>query len=101
MIVLFVFYIHVVAAVYVFTKRWQEESATEAFIAVGFMVLIFVVGWSVSTFIVKLFVEQEGFGKWFDPDAMSLLLLTILESVLYWMYFSNKKRKQKTPPSEV
>lgn len=94
MIALFVFYLHVVAAVYVFTKRWQDENRREAFLAVCFMVLIFFVGWSVSTFILKIFVAQQGLGKFFDRDAMSLVLLTILEGGLYSLYF--KKRKRST-----
>lgn len=92
MIPLFVFYLHVVAATYVFTKRWQEENRAEAFLAVGFMALIFFVGWSVSTFILKLFVDQGGLGKFFDRDAMSLVLLTILETGLYSLYFTKRKR---------
>lgn len=99
MIVLLIFYAHIVTAAYVFTKRWQEEDKREAFLAVGFMTLIFLVGWSVATFILKLFVEQEGLGKWFDRDAMSLVLLTLLEILLYSMYFKHKHHpQQKTPP---
>ena len=105
MIPLFVFYIHVVAAAYLYTKRWQVEGKAEAFLAVGFMVLIFFSGWSVSTFILKLVVGREGLGRFFDRDAMSLLLLTILEAGLYVFYFKKKEHrrlsiKQETPPQE-
>ncbi len=94
MIPLFIFYIHVVAATYVYVKRWQEEGKTEAFLAVGFMILIFFVGWSVSTFILKLLVDQRGLGEFFDRDAMSLVLLTILEAGLYVFYFRKKGRSE-------
>ena len=97
MIPLLVFYIHIVAAAYVFTKRWQNENTAEAFIAVGFMTVVFFVGWTAATFILKLFVDQEGLGKLFDRDAMSLMLLTILEAGLYSMYF--KKKRAKLPLS--
>lgn len=92
MIPVFIFYIHVVAAAALFTKRWQEEGRVEAFLAVGFMALVFFVGWSVATFILKLFVAKEGLGIFFDRDAMSLTLLTLIESGLYYLY-SVRKRK--------
>lgn len=95
MIPLVVFYIHIVATAYIFTKRWQDEGKAEAFIAVGFMTVVFFVGWSVSTFILKLIIDQEGFGKLFDRDAMSLTLLALLEAGLYSMYF--KKKGSKSP----
>jgi uncharacterized membrane protein YhdT len=95
MIPVFIFYLHVVAAVYVFTRRWQEEGYAEAFLAVGFMALVFFVGWSVATFIMKLFVGQAGFGKFFDRDAMSLTLLTAIEVGLYYLYFFGRKRKKR------
>lgn len=92
MIPLFVFYIHVVAATYVYAKRWQEEGIIEAFLAVGFMILIFFVGWSVSTAVLKLLVDERGLGRFFDRDATSLVLLTILEVGLYVFYFKKKGR---------
>lgn len=95
MIVLCIFYLHVVAAAYVFTKRWQETNTKEAFLAVGFMALVFFVGWSVATLVLQLFIEQEGLGKWFDRDAMALVFLTVLEIVLYAMYFQRKKRASR------
>jgi drug/metabolite transporter (DMT)-like permease len=104
MIVLCIFYLHVVAAAYVFTKRWQETNTKEAIVAVGFMALVFFVGWSVATVILQFFIEREGLGKWFDRDAMALVLLTVLETVLYSTYFQRKKRasrQQKTPQSGI
>ena len=97
MIPLLVFYIHIVVSAYVFTKRWQDENTAEAFIAVGFMTVLFFVGWTASTFMLKLFVDQEGLGRLLDRDAMSLVLLTILEAGLYSTYF--KKKRAKLPPS--
>jgi formate hydrogenlyase subunit 3/multisubunit Na+/H+ antiporter MnhD subunit len=91
MITLFVFYIHVVAAVAIFTKRWQEANWKEGLLSVGFLILIFSVGWSITTFIMKLFVDPKGFGIWLDRDAMSLLLLMLLESLFFTFQI---KRKQ-------
>ena len=94
MIELLVFYIHVVAIVTMFTKRWQEEGISEAFLVVFFMGLIFFVGWSITTFLMKLLMEKEGLGVFFDRDAASLLLLTVGESVLYYFYLKDEKRPQ-------
>lgn len=95
MIVLCIFYLHVVAAAYVFTKRWQEANTKEALLAVGFMTLVFFVGWSVATFILQLFVVQEGLGKWFDRDTMALTLLTVMEVILYSMYLQRRRRMSR------
>lgn len=95
MVELFVFYIHVVAVVAMFTKRWQEEGLSEALLVVFFMALIFFVGWSITTFLMKLLMEQEGLGPFFDRDAASLLLLTVGEAVLYYFYLNDEKKPQR------
>ncbi len=93
MITLFIFYIHVIAAVTIFTKRWQEGDVKEGLLGIGFLVLIFSVGWSISTFILKLFVNEKGLGIWFDRDTMSLTLLVIMEAMFFYFQLI---RKQKT-----
>ena len=90
MIPLLVFYVHVVGIVAVYTKRWQEEGVGEGLLSVFFMGLIFFVGWSISSFVMKLFMAQEGLGPLFNRDAASLLLLTIAELVFYFFYFREK-----------
>ena len=91
MVTLFIFFIHVVAAVALFTKRWQEANWKEGLLSVGFLILIFSVGWSISTFIMKLFMEPKGFGIWLDRDALSLLLLMVIE--FFFFYLQLKKRR--------
>lgn len=86
MIPLLVFYVHIVSIVAAFTKRWQDEGFTEGILAVFFMALIFFVGWSMASFILKLFMGKEGFGYFLDRDAASLLLLTAAEVVFYYLY---------------
>jgi len=96
MISIFVFYVHIIAGAYVFTKRWQEENTAEALLAVAFMTVVFLVGWSLSTFILKIVVDQGGLGRLFDRDAMSLTLLTVLEVALYSLYYRKKRRRAQT-----
>lgn len=99
MITLLIFYLHTIAAVILFTRRWQEADWKEGLVAVGFLLLIFGVGWSMSTFILKLFVPEKGFGPLLDRDAMSLLLLAVMETILYYAQFRRRwARKIPLPP---
>ena len=50
------------------------------------MALIFFVGWSISSFLLKLVMAAEGFGPMFDRDAASLLFLTVAETIFYYFY---------------
>ena len=94
MVPLLVFYLHTVAAAATFTRRYQEEGVREGFLAVFFFVLIFFVGWSISSFFTKLFLGPEGFGVYLDRDAVSLLLLTIAEGIFYYFFFSDDTKSR-------
>jgi hypothetical protein len=95
MIELLVFYLHVVGITAGFTRRWQEDGFLEGMLAVFTMVLIFFVGWAMSSFIVKLFMDPEGFGRFFNRDAAGLVLLTLGEAVFYYFYYRHER-----PPAE-
>ena len=99
MIALFVFYLHTVAAAYAFTEQYQEEGVGAGVLAVAFMGIIFSVGWSISTFLLKFLVDEKGFGLYFNRDAMSLTLLTIGEGFFYYFYLGGAKGKKKTKSS--
>jgi len=83
---LMVFYAHIIVVAAGFTKRYQEEGIAEGFLAVFFVALIFFVGWSISSFLLKFLVGPEGFGTLLDRDALSLLLLTAGEAVFYYFF---------------
>lgn len=99
MIPLAVFYLHIVGFTAGFTKRWQEDGAGEAFLALFFMGLIFFVGWSITSFLLKLVVDQQGLGNFLDRDAASLLLLTAAEVVFYYFYFRKDAGQRVRQPS--
>jgi hypothetical protein len=63
-----------------------------------FMLLIFGVGWSMASFLLRLVLPPEGFGKWMDADAAALALLAVVESVFYYFYF--KKDERELEPEE-
>ncbi|MDD8018863.1 MAG: hypothetical protein PHP42_10860 [Bacteroidota bacterium] len=89
MIPLIIFYIHIIAFTAGFTSEYQKEDIGAGFLNVGFMVLIFSVGWSISTFVLKYVMREAGFGIWLNRDAVSLLLLTMGEIIFYYFYFRN------------
>ncbi len=93
MIALLVFYGHTVAAAALFTKRWQESDWKEGILAVGFLALIFSVGWSMSTFILRLIVDEKGLAVWLDRDALSLLLLAVMEGVFFYVQLRRRMRR--------
>jgi hypothetical protein len=93
MVPLFVFYLHTMAAAYAFTDQYQKEGVGAGVLALAFMAIIFSVGWSITTFLLKLVISEKGFGMFFNRDAMSLTLLTLCEGVFYALFFRGLKRK--------
>lgn len=91
MITLFIFYLHTIAAVAMFTVRWMESGLKEGLLAVVFFILLFSVGWSVATVIMKIIVQEQGFGIWLDRDTLALLLLTVIEGAFYLIQFRRKR----------
>ncbi len=86
MVPLFIFYLHTVAVTYAFTKRWQEAGLKEGVLAVAFVAVIFSVGWTLATFLLRLISPPAGLGPGLDRDALSLLLLTVGEGFFYSWY---------------
>ena len=95
MIPLLVFYAHIVAVAGAYTKRWQDEGLSEGFLAVFFMALIFFVGWSMASFLMKLVMPAAGAGPALDRDSASLLLLTVAESVFYYFYLKSEEADRR------
>jgi len=94
MIPLFIFYVHILFVAGLFTRRWQDEGIVEGFLAVFFAGLIFFVGWSMASFVVRLVMSMETL--WIvDRDSASLLLLTGAESVFYYFYFREEREDVK------
>lgn len=100
MVIAFIFLLHIIFIVYIIYKRVKSNSTSSALIDVIFIIIIFSVGWSLSTMFCKLFWEPIGFGKYFDRDTISLTLLTIVEYFFFKFYFkdvlaiANGKEKQ-------
>ena len=93
MIALFLFYIHVVAFTAAFTHQYQEEDMKAGVLAVVFMAILFSVGWSIATFLLKMVIAEKGLGIWFSRDMMGLTLLTIGEACFYYLYLRGMGKK--------
>jgi len=90
MIEVAIFHLHILAALYAFTKRWQEETLKEGFVALGLIGLVFTIGWAITGAIAKVLTPVGGFTSWFTADTLSLVLLLIPEVLLFRMFFLNK-----------
>ncbi len=119
MVAAFIFAIHVFAAIYAFL-RYRKESLGEGFLAVGFMGIIFAVGWTIATMLTNLLFTPEWFVKWYyqpvnsffwyivrkeiNRDVISLLLLTAGEIGFYYVFLGmGKENEGKTaaPPKDA
>ena len=87
MITAIIFFAHFIFLLIIFTKKWQEEGISSAWMNVGLIVILFAVGWTVTGMIAKILMEQEGLGIHFDRDTFSLTLLTIMEVFFYSFYY--------------
>ena len=87
MITAFIFFVHLIFALIVFTKKWQDENTTSAFLNLGLVGILFAVGWSITGIIAKALMDTEGFGIYFDRDTFSLVLLSIAEYFFYRLYY--------------
>lgn len=98
MIGVVIFYIHVVAAVTVFTRNWQRGGMSEGFLGGAFFALIFSVGWTFASFLLGLVIAPEGFATWCDRSTLSLIVLAALEFVVYRLYFWDFLFRTKPAP---
>lgn len=98
MIPVLIFWMHITAGVYLFAKRYHEETLGEAFLSLGFAAIIFTAGWTLSSFIIRLTFSQKGIDAIFNGDSLSLILLTIFEAIFYKIWF--KKSASKSSPSD-
>jgi phosphoglycerol transferase MdoB-like AlkP superfamily enzyme len=95
MIIAFVFFIHLIFALVIFTKKWQDENLSTAFLNVALIGVLFAVGWSIASIIAKLILEPNGLGYYFDRDAFSLILLSAGEFFFYRFYYEEKPSEEE------
>ena len=87
MITAIIFFIHFIFILIICTKKWQEEGVSSSLMNAALIIILFAVGWTLTGIISKVLMDQEGFGIYFNRDAFSLTLLTILEYIFYNFFY--------------
>ncbi len=90
MITALIFAAHLIFALIIFTKKWQDESLSAGFLNVTLIAILFTVGWTIAGMIAKVFMEPKGLGLQFDRDTFALTLLTIAEYFFYRFYYKEE-----------
>jgi hypothetical protein len=110
MIAAIILLIHFLAGVYAFVK-YKKEGIGEGLLAAAFVVIIFSVGWTMTTMISKLVYPSTLAASWVAQlqgtrlsrllakeltiDTFSLVLLTFGELVFYYYYLQSGKSRGK------
>lgn len=96
MITAIIFSAHIIFALVVFTKKWQDENLKSGFINLTLIGILFAVGWSISGIIAKLIMKPEGLGIYYDRDAFSLTMLSVAEYFFYKFYYKEEPTSADT-----
>ncbi len=97
MITAFIFFAHFLFALIIFTKKWQEESLSSAFLNLGLIGILFAVGWSIVGIATQNLLSPKGLGLYFDRDAITLTVLSAIEFFFYKFYY----KEDKNNPTEA
>ena len=87
MIAAFIFFLHFLFVIIMFTKKWQEDGLSSGLLNVALILILFAVGWTITNLLAKFLMEPEGLGLYFDRDTFSLTLLTLGEIIFYKIYY--------------
>jgi hypothetical protein len=101
MITAIIFSAHLLFALIVFTKKWQIESISAAWLNIGLIGILFSVGWTITGMIAPLIMEPKGLGIFFDRDTFSLTLLSVGEFLFYNIYYKDIFGRLETKPTEA
>jgi hypothetical protein len=95
MISAFIFFVHFIFLLIIFTWRWQKEGISGALLNVSLILILFAVGWTITGMIAKFLMEPKGLGLNYDRDTFSLTLLTIIEIIFYRFYYRHPTEGDK------
>ena len=97
MIELCIFHAHILAAVYAFTKRWQQAGTKEGILAVALIGLVFVIGWSITSPLANLILPNTWRSIWFNSDTLGLIILFIPEWIFFRLFFLKNDNESSAP----
>lgn len=84
-----IFFGHVLFIFIIFSKKWQNENLSAAFLNVGLIGIFFAVGWSLTNVLASLVMDPQGLGIFFTRDTFSLSILSVAEFFFYRMYYKD------------
>jgi hypothetical protein len=87
MIELIIYQLHIVAALYAFTKNWQRRRFSYAILSILIILLVFSIGWALTTPIAQLIMPLKWNTIYFKRDTLSLILLFIPEVFFFYKFF--------------
>ena len=88
MIDLLIYHVHVIAAIYAFTVRWQRDGLKGGFLAVATCALVFTILWAMTGPIARIIMpDAPAPNQLFTTDTLSLTLLLIPESIFFRAFF--------------
>lgn len=90
MIEIIIFELHLLGALYAFTKSWQEGGLKDGLMAIAIVLLFFTVGWAITGTVASLIYPDEWNTIYFSQDTLSLIILAIPEIIFFKFYFLSK-----------
>jgi len=87
MLEILIFHLHVVGALYAFTKNWQNDHLKSGILAVLLIGFMFAVGWALTGTIARLIMPEAWNTIYFNQDTLSLILLLVPEYFFFKFYF--------------
>ncbi|MFC2131341.1 hypothetical protein ACFLSQ_07890 [Bacteroidota bacterium] len=91
MIEIIIFQIHIIGALYAFTKNWQSRGLKEGVLAILIIGLIFAIGWALTNPLAWFIMPKSWSSIWFSQDTLSLVLLLVPESFFFYLFFIKDK----------
>jgi hypothetical protein len=91
MIEILIFYLHILAGIYAFTKVWQERGGKTASLSLAILAFVFIVLWTLTSPLSRLIYPSKPISPYFTADTLSLILLLFPESAFYYYYFFKAK----------
>lgn len=96
MIEILILHSHILFALYLFTKRWQEKKLSDGFLSLAVLGLTFSIGWAIMGPLSRMLLHQEFELSWFTSDTLSLVMLVVVEFFFFKFYFFGEEKQDST-----
>jgi hypothetical protein len=94
MIELLIFHLHILAALYAFTKYWQHRGFREGILAIMVIGLLFSIGWAMTGTLAHYIMPSKWNTPAFNQDTLSLIVLVIPEAFFFYHFILKDKRTE-------